>query len=684
MRLAIVCGALLLVLTGGCGNASGAGHADAGGADAGGPDAWGGPAAPVAPEPPALGPCPAGWRVGAASGSEPETCEPWPEAGAATCASGEAQFPGDPACAPVGDPCPVGDFPEDIAAGSDVLYVLAGAAPGGDGTLASPFSRIADATRVSRAGTIIAVGKGEYDEPVVLRTRFTLWGACAAQTRIASSVAATDVGTIDVVGPDSAIRNVTVGGERPGIIVAPPTASVHIHGVVIAGALGAGLGIHSVGTSTVDGLLVRDTRPLADGTFGRAIDLEEGSTLEARRVHLEHNVEFGVFAVGAGTSLVLEDAVIRDVRPSTNNFGRGLRVSEGASATLARVVVELASDVGISASRSGTTLAVEDVVVRDTRSGNDSLALARALDISQGASATVRRALFERNGEVGVSVGSAGTLVLEDLVLRDMQPRSDGAFGRAIAVQDGSTLELLRAVLARQFEHGVFVAAASASIEDLRVVDVGAIAADGTYGRGIEVGEGATVSLARAVLESTHEVCVLVSDPGTTLDARDVAVVDAGARVADGLLGRGVQIQDEAHATFERLSVERVRELGVCVSLDGSAELTDARVSSVLPRDCASSTCPGLGGGTGFGVYVRGALTVGSFLVEDAGLAGLQIVRGGVMDVHDGLVTRCGAGANVQDPSFDVRRITQNVRYVDNVTTLDTTELPVPDVDSPL
>ena len=77
-------------------------------------------------------------------------------------------------------------------------------------------------------------------------------------------------------------------------------------------------------------------------------------------------------------------------------------------------------------------------------------------------------------------------------------------------------------------------------------------------------------------------------------------------------------------------------------------------------------------------------ITARNFVVERAELAGLQIARDAAMDVHDGLVTGCLAGANVQVPGYDFSRISERVRYIDNVTTLDTSELPVPDVETPL
>src|SRR5437868_2820210 len=87
--------------------------------------------------PAALTPCPTGWEeVAPGSPLDVRTCEPWPGAGPLACDAASAQFPGDAACSEVGSTCPSGDFPEDLPAGTPVLYVSATAAQAGDGSQA--------------------------------------------------------------------------------------------------------------------------------------------------------------------------------------------------------------------------------------------------------------------------------------------------------------------------------------------------------------------------------------------------------------------------------------------------------------------------------------------------------------------------------------------------------------------
>ncbi|MGF1465879.1 MAG: hypothetical protein ACFCGT_07070 [Sandaracinaceae bacterium] len=97
-------------------------------------------------------PCPEGWREVTEGGVT--TCDPYPEGGALECPVGEAHFPGEAGCAPIGRACGDGPFPgvEDLDAAT-LLYVRADAEPGGDGSEAAPFATLTDALKMRARGT---------------------------------------------------------------------------------------------------------------------------------------------------------------------------------------------------------------------------------------------------------------------------------------------------------------------------------------------------------------------------------------------------------------------------------------------------------------------------------------------------------------------------------------------------
>jgi len=212
-----------------------------------------------------MNPCPEGWREVEDDGVV--TCDPWPEGGPHECADDEAHFPGEPGCSRIGTACPERYWAEDLPEGGTTMYVLAGAPAGGAGTQASPFGSVSEALDVAAEGTIVALSKGTFDEAVVLDTGITIWGACVEETVLTSSVPSTESGTVTVRGHDTVVRNLRLGGERPGVWLDGSSLSVHLEDVVIERATQVGWFVGDSGRGTARNVVVRRTRPTGDN-FG--------------------------------------------------------------------------------------------------------------------------------------------------------------------------------------------------------------------------------------------------------------------------------------------------------------------------------------------------------------------------------------------------------------------------------
>ena len=98
-----------------------------------------------------------------------------------------------------------------------------------------------------------------------------------------------------------------------------------------------------------------------------------------------------------------------------------------------------------------------------------------------------------------------------------------------------------------------------------------------------------------------------------------------------------------------------------------------------LARECATTTCAAEPIGTGITSVVDARITGERFRITRNAFAGLQLARGGVIDLTSGEVTENAIGANVQTEGYDLARITDRVIYRDNGRDLDSTLLPVPD-----
>jgi hypothetical protein len=126
-------------------------------------------------------------------------------------------------------------------------------------------------------------------------------------------------------------------------------------------------------------------------------------------------------------TLTMNDVVVRDTRGKTYDltYGDGLGVANGAAAVVNRAVFERNSNTGIwigtFAGIAGTpTAELNDVVVRDTHSrGNDKF-FGRGLNIEHKGKVAVTRAVFERNREVGVLLFGDSPGEPPELTLRDV------------------------------------------------------------------------------------------------------------------------------------------------------------------------------------------------------------------------------------------------------------------------
>jgi len=125
-----------------------------------------------------------------------------------------------------------------------------------------------------------------------------------------------------------------------------------------------------------------------------------------------------------------------------------------------------------------------------------------------------------------------------------------------------------------------------------------------------------------------------------------------------------------------RALFERNREAAVVSYGAGTAvRLRDVQVLDTLERECA----PGCAGsGSGLVALEGGSLEATGFEVRRSALAGIQLARGGTIDLHQGVVAENPVGANVQTEGFDVSRLQDAVVYRDNGRNLDSAMLFVP------
>ena len=674
----------LAIVVLGCGGTNG--DVDAAAADgATDVDAGTPPEIPWLPDgvpPVGITPCPDGWREVAEG--DVTTCDPYPAGGALDCPDGEVHFPGEPGCAVVGAPCSAGDFPDELPADAHVVYVQPGATGGDGSSPTTPYGSVSDfAFGGLPTGTVVALSRGSHAGPVRIARGLVLWGACAGETVLTTDTPSDTDGVITVQGTGGEVRDLTVA-DSPRIGVLVSGANAILEGVVVANAE-----FLAIVTAESTHLALRDahvtgTRSRSlDGMFGRGLSIR--AEAEVSRVVIERNAEYAVFAHGEAAVLTMNDVVVRgpEAAASSGIGRRGLNVQQGATAELNRALIERNFDAAVFVGGDGAAVAMNDAVVRDVESAVSDGLLGRGLDVEIGAIAEVSRVLFDRIRAIGVFAGGEGASVaMSDVIVRDTGiGMTDATNGRALSLELGGFARLERAVLERSRNFGIFAdgGGTGVTMSDVVVRDGGEGAGDGPLGRGLSIQLGVTADARRVLFDRNREVAIFASDESTILTMSDAVVRDTEGRAADGRSGRAMSIQFAASVTVSRAELQRNREMGVFVGGDGAElTMTDVVVSDTRVQACAATSCADTSAGHGVGSFLNGALSLNRFVVSGSDLCGVLLAQNGAVDLAEGQVRDNTIGVCLQVDPYDTDRLTAGVSFLDNGVNLQSTTLPVP------
>jgi hypothetical protein len=639
---------------------------------------------PIAPAAPVLVPCPDGWRE-VSDGSQ-ILCEPWPDGGRESCAADHAHFPGEPGCAPIGRPADVDGFPAELPAGP-TLFVRAGTAAGGDGTRGRPYATIGDAIDVAGPGTTIAIAEGDYFETIRVPDGIALHGASVAGTTLGPP--ATPEAYVFLEGAGTALSNLALRGDGYGIRVEGPAADARIVDVLVDGLMQSGVVVTDA-RAVIEGVVIRDLRGIASGAFGRGIQVqgtdadvevrrsvierardlavfahassvllervailetqpEESDSSDGRAVHsqagarveirgtvVDRNRDTAVIGGGAGTELVVRDSVVRaTVTNPLSAVGRGIGLEGGSSLRLERVLVQDAGEVGVAL--SDTAAEMTDVAILDV-GGSTTTGYARGITLSE-TTARAERVLVRRAAEMGI-FAQGGTVVLDDVRVEDSGGDADRP-GRGLSLQVGVDATLHRLHVERAGENGVFCGGLGAvcRIDDATFRDIAhRLTPDTTplSGQCASAATGATLELRGALAERCAEAGIVATLDGASIVLEDVTVRDLVGIAPLGDLGRGINIQLDAHGDLTRVLVERGREVAVAAIGGATVEGRDVTIRDTEPRRSDDNFGRGL-------QAQESTITLTRTLVSGSTDVGVLAVVGGEL-ILDDLVVRDARG----------------------------------------
>ena len=606
--------------------------------------------------------CPAGWTAvpaltdGSGAENPPEglpqfnRCEPPPLP--ADCPAGTYARLGSATCQPLGTACPseADRWPDEAtlrahapAFTGPIVYAAADAAADGAGTRQSPRPFGAAAIRAAQTG-LVALALGNYNTPVRLDRSVALVGACVSGTILSADQPSDSAGVVDISsGAPVALANLSITGERPGVTIAPGADAPHtltalaIVGVRTVGLLVNGaqavtlaqlriegtraaeartfgraialtdgatveasdltllgnrdiaLSLDGAGTSiTASRLLVGATiERLTDGLFGRAIDLRAGATATLNEAALLDNREVAIAADGADTSLTATDLILSSTlaRARDSAAGRGLQLTNGATATLTRTTIADHLDLALSIDGAGTRATLDQVVVRNTRGARSTGANGYGASITAGAALEASSTLITGSRSAGLLASGLRTrLTLSDSLVQSTEPDSDGA-GNGIAVESGAIADLHRTLLSGNTEAALFATGSSRiELDDLTATTTRSNPSDGRAGLGIWLQEGAAFVADRLLLRGNRFTGLYATGAGTTARVSQLVVSGTLPQAGDGRGGMGLFVTEGATAELDAAALLANHELGLLVSGRATATLRDAVVADTQPR----------------------------------------------------------------------------------------------------
>lgn len=608
--------------------------------------------------------CPAGWARDERDGVA--TCTPPVRL---ACTGATFQPVGASACEPVDDACSEGRFREARDPERTYVFVDPSAGAGGDGSEAAPFASI-DAAIASGA-TSLLLSEGDHTIGATVPDGLELRGVCADRARLLAP--AGRMAILVAPGQSAALVGLTVSGTGIG-----PAArgTLTLDRVVLdAGLEGWGAGFNG-GTLVASRLLVR--APVAStraSGVGVGLSLIARSTATLTDVVIEdaHGVGIDV----EGSRVEGERVVVQRTRPEASGMhGGGVSVVDEGSLTLRDALVADVFDFGITV-QSGSTSSL-------TRTRIDGVSIAEGDRSGRGleawnASVTVDDVDITGASSVGLYVHGHGEARGSDLTVRDT--RATEEFGAGVLVE--GRLELERALFADVTFAGLAVSGGQANVVDLTIARV---ATGNGFGAALMCTDAASCVVDRFGFERLHTLGVVAFGSGTTLTLANGSVrhVEVEPRFD---VGRAIEVDTGARATLRAIAISDVVESAVVAFsrddagalVEGtSIEMTDVTISDIAERACASSTCATEAGGTGVAALAGAAITARALHVVGAPLCGVQVYDAASLDVSMGTIEGSAIGACVQIDGYDLARVVEDVRYLDNDRNVESVSVYVP------
>ncbi len=274
---------------------------------------------------------------------------------------------------------------------------------------------------------------------------------------------------------DVAVRDVAPGpmGFRGVGVLATDLATAELTRVSIDRVLEAGVAALLEARVTADRVVARDVAQGLFTDFGAGLLSRAGGEIDAARVLVERAHHAGAIVLETDSRLAMTDAIVRDTqlaaRPEADRWGMGIVAQTGGTLELTRAASIGNRFLGIFGVEGGT-LTLTDVTVRGTRAVEAGEIYGRGLELQSGSIATVRRAAFDGNRDVAISLTDADSaLDAEDVRIGETFGTGAGEFGYGLQAVDGATVALTRGSFRGLRGAGILIADAALTADTLEI-----------------------------------------------------------------------------------------------------------------------------------------------------------------------------------------------------------------------
>lgn len=304
---------------------------------------------------------------------------------------------------------------------------------------------------------------------------------------------------------------------------------------VVVGAVRNGLQSYSGATVSVDGVLVRDTKPTSARSSGIGALVSGTSALDGKRLTLERNATAQLVAL-EGSVVKLDALATLEARLGTaDNFGAagiGLIGDDASKITLSNAYLGQSRFFGVSlrrgASFQATGFVVDGVELAAGEAGYGVLVI-------EGSSATLEDFAIRGTHGASLVVGekdSKATLVRG--TLRDPLADETPGVARGLSVQEGASVSLERVRILRSKATAMYITSSSRASLVACVVD--GVTADGAgkFGDAFEVVDRAELRLDRTVVRNAQGAALVFAGGKGSVDASLVEHNAVGIHVQDG------------------------------------------------------------------------------------------------------------------------------------------------------